>query len=124
LGLNIPILNYFQNRNRISLAKIDLQSAQYTEQTNQVQLRVSVDQAYVNMDAAYERYQLLVKQVDAYNESFRIAETRFNSGVLTSVEFLIVKGNLDRARTSLINAKYDYLIRTKVLDYYQGKLAL
>ncbi|MGF7078397.1 TolC family protein [Mucilaginibacter sp. UYCu711] len=124
LGLNIPILNYFQNRNRISLAKIDLQSAQYTEQTNQVQLRVSVDQAYVNMDAAYDRYQLLVKQVDAYNESFRIAETRFNSGVLTSVEFLIVKGNLDRARTGLINAKYDYLIRTKVLDYYQGKLAL
>ncbi len=124
LGLRIPILNYFQNKNRISLAKIDLQNAQYTEQTNQVQLRVSVDQAYVNMDAAYERYQLLVKQVDAYNESFRIAETRFNSGVLTSVEFLVVKGNLDRARTSLINAKYDYLIRTKVLDYYQGKLAL
>jgi outer membrane protein len=124
LGLRIPILNYFQNKNRISLAKIDLQSAQYIEQSNQVQLRVSVDQAYVNMDAAYQRYQLLVKQVDAYGESFRIAETRFNSGVLTSVEFLVVKGNLDRARTSLINARYDYLIRTKVLDYYQGKLAL
>lgn len=124
LGLNIPILNYFQNRNRITLAKINLQNAQYTEQSNQIQLKVSIDQAYTNMTAAYNRYQLLVKQVDAFSESFRIAETRFNSGVLTSVDFLVVKGNLDRAKTNLINARYDYLIRTKVLDYYQGKLSL
>jgi outer membrane protein len=124
LGLSIPFFNYFQNKNRISLAKINLQSALYTEQANQVQLKVSVDQAYVNMDAAYQRYQLLVSQVSAYSESFRIAETRFNAGVITSVEFLVVKGNLDRARISLINARYDYLIRTKVLDYYQGKLSL
>jgi outer membrane protein len=124
VGLSIPILNYFQNKNRISLAKINLQNARYTEQANQVQLKVSVDQAYVNMDAAFQRYQLLVTQVDAYNESFHIAETRFNAGVITSVEFLVVKGNLDRARTNLINSRYDYLIRTKVLDYYQGKLSL
>jgi outer membrane protein len=124
IGLSIPILNYFQNKNRISLAKINLQNARYKEQANQVQLKVSVDQAYVNMDAAFQRYQLLVNQVDAYTESFRIAETRFNSGVIASVEFLVVKGNLDRARTNLINARYDYLIRTRVLDYYQGKLSL
>ncbi|MES2808616.1 MAG: TolC family protein [Bacteroidota bacterium] len=124
IGLSIPVFNYFQNKNRISLAKINVQSAKYTEQANQVQLKVSVDQAYVNMDAAFERYQLLVSQVDAYAESFRIAEARFNAGAIQSVEFLVVKGNLDRSRTNLINARYDYLIRTRVLDYYQGKLSL
>jgi outer membrane protein len=124
LGLNIPILNYFQNRNKVTLAKLNLQTQRYSEQANQVQLRVNVDQAYVNMTAAYDRYQLLEKQVDAYTESFRIAEIRFDAGSLTSVEFVIVKGNLDKAKTSLINARYDYLVRTKILDYYQGKLAL
>ncbi|MCC8424889.1 TolC family protein [Mucilaginibacter sp. UR6-11] len=124
LGLNIPILNYFQNRNKITLAKLNLQTQRYNEQANQVQLKVNVDQAYVNMTSAYERYQLLNNQVEAYTESFRIAEIRFNAGALTSVDFIIVKGNLDKAKTNLINARYDYLVRTKILDYYQGKLAL
>ncbi|MDB5156699.1 MAG: Outer rane efflux protein [Mucilaginibacter sp.] len=124
LGLNVPILNAFQNKNKIKLAKLNLQTERYNEQANQVQLRVNVDQAFVNMTAAYDRYQLLTKQVDAYTESFRIAEIRFDAGAITSVDFIIVKGNLDKAKTSLINARYDYLVRTKILDYYQGKLAL
>jgi outer membrane protein len=124
LGLNIPILNYFQNRNKISLAKLNLQTSRYNEQANEVQLKVNIDQAYVNMGSAYDRYQILLKQNEAYTESFRIAEARFNAGALNSVDFLIVKGNLDKARTNLINAKYDYMVRTKILDYYQGKLAL
>jgi len=122
LGLNIPILNYFQNRNKVKLAKINLQTQRYTEQTNQVQLKVDVDQAYANMTGAFDRYQLLQKQVDAYAESYRIAEIRFEAGAITSVDFVIVKGNLDRAKVNLINARYDYLTRTKILDYYQGRL--
>jgi len=124
LGINVPILNYFQNRNKVKLAKLDLLNTQYMEQNVRIQLRENIDQAYVNMAAAYDRYKLLVEQVDAFAESFRIAEIRFNAGVLTSVDFLIVKGNLDRAKTSLINSRYDYLIRTKILDYYQGRLSL
>jgi outer membrane protein len=124
LGLSIPILNYFQNRNKITLAKINLQTARDVEQTNQLQLKVNIDKAYDNMAAAYERYQLILKQTEAFTQSFYIAEARFNAGASTSVDFLIVKGNLDRAKTNLINARYDYLIRTRILDYYQGKLAL
>lgn len=122
LGLNIPVLNSFQNRNRVKLAKLALQTAQYNEQTNQVQLKVTIDQAYINMNSAYERYQLLLEQTEAFSESFRIAEIKLAAGALTSVEFLIVKGNLDRAKTNLINARYDYSARTSILDYYQGKL--
>lgn len=124
LGLSIPILNYFQNRNRVSLAKLSLQTARDVEHTNQLQLKVNIDKAYDNMAAAYERYQLISKQTEAFTESFNIAEARFNAGATTSVDFLIVKGNLDRTKTNLINARYDYIIRTRILDYYQGKLAL
>ncbi|OCX52181.1 transporter [Mucilaginibacter sp. PPCGB 2223] len=124
VGINVPILNYFQNRNKIKLAKLDLLNTQYIEQNTRIQLRENIDQAYVNMSAAYDRYKLLIEQVDAFAESFRVAEIRFNAGVLTSVDFLIVKGNLDRAKTSLISSRYDYLIRTKILDYYQGRLSL
>jgi outer membrane protein len=71
---------------------------------------------------AYSRYQILTEQVNAYKESFRTAEIRFNAGAITSVDFVVAKNNLDAANLNLISARYDYFIGSKILDYYQGKL--
>ena len=59
--------------------------------------------------------------MEAYNESFRAAGIRFDAGLGTSVDYLTAKNNLDQARVNLINAKYEHMLRIKVLDYYQGK---
>ncbi|MFD0765068.1 TolC family protein [Mucilaginibacter lutimaris] len=124
ISVRIPILNYFQNRNKVTLAKIDLQSYKYVEENTKIQLRQNVEQAYLNMSNALERYKALQDQVVAYKESFRIAEIRFNAGVLNSVEFVLAKNYLDRANLNLINARYDCVIYNKILDYYQGRLSL
>jgi outer membrane protein len=122
--VRIPILNFWQNRNKITLAKIDLQNYKYIEENTKIQLRQNVEQAYLNMTNALERYAALQDQVKAYAESFRIAEIRFNAGVLTSVDYVLAKNYLDRANLNLINARYDCYIYNKILDYYQGHLAL
>lgn len=122
ISLQIPILNAFQKRNNVALAKIDLSEARYVEESTRVQLRQNVEQAYINMISANDRYQVLTEQVDAFKESFRTAEIRFNAGVLNSVDFIVAKNNLDRANNNLINARYDYYIRTKILEYYKGSL--
>ena len=121
VGISIPIFNNFRYRNQIALAKIDLKSAEYTAQTQQIQLKQNIEQDYFNMTAALNRYQALVDQAAAYAESFRAAEARFNAGASTSVDYLIAKNNLDRANVNLIIARYDYVLRTKILDYYQNK---
>ena len=105
------------------MAKIELQNNIYVEQTTKVQL-AECEQAYLNMTTSYEKYNVLQEQVKAYSESFRTAEIRFNAGVLTSVEFVVTKNNLDRTRINLINARYAVYIYNKILDYYQGKLSL
>jgi outer membrane protein len=120
--LTVPILNYFQNRNKVKLAKIDLQESKYVEENSKNVLRQNVEQAYVNMTLAYNRYNVLVEQVKAYKESFRTAEIRFNAGVLTSVDFVVAKNNFDKANINLINSRYDCYIYNKVLDYYMGRL--
>jgi outer membrane protein len=124
LSLQIPILNYFQNRNKVKLAKINLEEAKYVENNTKIVLKQNVEQAYLNMTSAYERYTVLLEQVKAYGESFRIAEIRFNNGVLTSYDFVLAKNNLDRSKINMINARYDCYIYNKILDYYQGKLTL
>ncbi|MBB5394312.1 MULTISPECIES: TolC family protein [unclassified Mucilaginibacter] len=124
VSVRIPILNYFQNRNKVTLAKIDLQNYKYVEENTKIKLRQDVEQAYLNMSNALERYKALQEQVKAYAESFRIAEIRFNAGVLTSVDYVLAKNYLDRANLNLINARYDCYIYNKILDYYQGRLSL
>jgi outer membrane protein len=122
LNLQIPILNYFQNRNNLRRAKLDLTDAQNTNTDTQVQLKQQVEQAYANMNAAFDRFQAATEQVAAYQAAFNAQEVKFNAGAITADIFVIAKNNLDFANTGLINAHYDYLIRIKILDYYQGKL--
>lgn len=120
-GISIPILNNFRYRNQVALAKIDYKNAQFTAQTAKIQLKQNIEKDYFNMTAALNRYQALNEQVNAYTESFHAADIRFTEGVGTSVDYLIAKNNLDRAKTNLIVARYEYLLRIKILDYYQAK---
>jgi outer membrane protein len=121
VGIRIPIFNGLQTRTQIRQAKISLKNAEYAEESTKLQLQQQIEQANFNMQAAYKRYATLLDQVEAFQESFRIADVRFNAGVINSVEYLVIKNNLDRANINLIIARYEYLLRTKVLDYYQGK---
>lgn len=120
LDLRIPILNSFTARNRVKRAAIQLKNSDYVEESTRVQLRQAVEQAYANMTAARNRVDALVKQVEAFNASFRTSEVRFNAGVETVVDYIIAKNNLDKANSNLIIARYDYLIRRKLVDYYRG----
>jgi outer membrane protein len=121
IGLQIPILNGLQAKSRVNQAKIIEKRTSFEAQTTKTQLRQAIEQAYVNMNSAYQRYLTLTSQVESFTESFKAAEVRFNAGVGTSVDYQIAKNNVDRSRINLIAAKYDFILRTKILDYYQSK---
>jgi outer membrane protein len=124
LTLSIPLFNAFQTRNKIKRAKIAYKNNQIIEQHTETELQQAIERAYVDVVNSFEKYQLLQKQVLAFTESFRAAEIRFNSGLITSVDYLIAKNNLDKSNTNLIISRYDFVLRSKVLDYYQGKLIM
>jgi outer membrane protein len=120
LGLRFPIFNSFRTKNNIRLADITVRNSELVEAGSKVQLRQQIEQAHLNMTNAYQRYKTLLEQVAAYTTSFKAAEARFTAGLGTTVDYLIAKNNLDRANINLISAKYDFVLRKKVLDYYQN----
>lgn len=124
LSIRVPILNGFNAKNRVRLAKIDLKNAEAAAETVKTQLSQNIDQAYFNMTAALEKNKTLQQQVRDFSESFRIAEVRFNAGAINQVDYLAAKNNLDRSNANLISTKYDYIFRIKIVDYYQNKLSL
>lgn len=120
ISVNIPVLNGFRAKNNVALEKIKKEEAQTTLAQIKLDLKQSIKQSYGAMQVAFKKYKLLQKQVDAYKESFRINEIRFNNGVSNSVAYIISKNNLDNARTNLANLKYEYALRIKVLQFYRG----
>jgi outer membrane protein len=123
VNLQIPVFNSFQTKNRVKLATITFKNSQLEADNTKLILQQNIEQAHLNSTSAYERYAVLQEQVKNLEESFRAAEVRFNSGVINAPEYLIAKNNLDRAKTNWSQTRYEYIFRTKILDFYQGKLS-
>jgi outer membrane protein len=121
MNLSIPIFAKNLNKTRVTQANLQRQNAEIAAEQARLTLRQNIEQAYVNMLNAAKRYEAGVVQVSALEESFRASESRFNAGTIDFVSYNLQKTNLDRARLSLVQAKYDYVFRTKILDFYQGK---
>ncbi len=86
-----------------------------------LQLRQEIETAHNEAIAALKRYRAAEKSVNALNLSFDYTQQRFDVGLLNSFDFNNEKNRLNRAESELIQAKYEYIFKTKVLDFYQGK---
>ncbi len=123
IGASIPLFNNFRTKYRVEQAKVMAKNAELEKQLIDLNLKQQVDQAYANMLASYNRYAAFQEQYNEYLESFRANEIRFNTGAINSFEYLSAKNNLDRARLSLTQVRYEYIFRTRILDYFQGMLS-
>ncbi len=122
VAAQVPLFNSFRTRNRVAQARVTEKNAQLEKSQIELNLRQQIEQAHANMRASYNRFQAFQRQFAEYSESFRANEIRFNTGVINAFEYLSAKNNLDRATLNLTQVRYEYIFRTRILDYYQGKL--
>lgn len=120
VSVNLPLFNGFRAQNNVALEKIKFEESLIELDRTRQEIKNTIDQVYFDMNASYMRYQSLVKQVEAFNESYRINEVRFNNGVSNFLAYITSKNNFDNAKTNLANAKYEYLLLVKILEYYRG----
>jgi len=120
INLNIPIFNHYQAKTGVSNAQIQLETTELQLQNTKNLLRKDIEQAYTNALAAFKRYVANQKTVISSKEAFRYTEEKFNVGMINSVEYNQSKNNLTSAQSDLLQAKYEYIFRTKILDFYNG----
>lgn len=124
ISVNVPILNGFQARNNVRQAKLNLKNYELQNTYTRNYWQQQVELAFQNMIAAYKSLKFYQQEATAFEESFRVTNIRFKEGVIASDAYILSKGNSDQAEVNLAAAKYIYIFRTKVLDYYQGKLTI
>lgn len=121
LNLSIPVFNRWQTEAGVQRSKINQQRAQITAQETRNQLRQNIETAYNDALAASKSYTASNKQVEALQESFRVTQNQYDLGAVNFTDFQVANNNLVQAKSDLIRAKYQYLFRLKILDFYQGK---
>jgi outer membrane protein len=119
--LNIPIFNRYQAQTGVKNSQIQLENTELQLQSTKNLLRKDIEQAYTNALAAFKRYVANQKAVVSSKEAFRYTEEKFNVGMINSVEYNQTKNNLTKAQSDLLQAKYEYIFRTKILDFYNGQ---
>jgi outer membrane protein len=121
LTLNIPIFNRFQTNSNISNARILQERNKLNAQSARVTLRQNIEQAYIDVIAASKSYFSTKNQVKVLEEQVQVNKQRMDLGVGNITEYRLAENNLLGAKFDLSRAKFDYLFKTKILDFYMGK---
>ncbi len=121
LSLNIPIFNKMHTKNNINNAKINVLDAQLNLALSKQELYKEIQQARTEAIAAFEKYQANVDAVKSMDEAFNYTQQKYQVGIVDIVEYKISKQNLAKAKSDVLKAKYEYVLKTKILDFYTGK---
>jgi outer membrane protein len=120
LSLNIPIFNRFQYRTTVSKNKIYYLKSEYSLTSEKLRLKETIQTAYTDAQASSKSYDAAVISVEAQNKAFDYANERYMVGAINSFDFNQIKNNLVSAQSQLIRAKYDFVFKLKVLQFYYG----
>lgn len=121
LNLSIPIFNGFAARSNVRRAKLNYQNVQVQEQLAKNNLSKVISQAVADVRAAESRFRSTANAFAAQKDAFYAIDQRYGVGLVNSVEYSTALTNRNRAEIDSIQAKYDLIFKTKVIDYYLGK---
>ena len=121
LNLNIPVFSRFQNKTALAKSLIQVENRKLALEQAKLDLESNIQRAFTDAKAALKTYSSTQKSVAARQLSFDNAQERYNIGALNALDLEQNRTQLVNAQSSLVRAKYDFIFKTKVLDFYLGK---
>ncbi|MBL7829064.1 MAG: TolC family protein [Saprospiraceae bacterium] len=121
LSLNIPIYQNGRTRLNVERARLGVLTAQMQQTQTQQNLKNDIQTAIANARAAKLQLAAAQKTYDATTIAFQNTEKRHALGAVNALDLTTAKNNRDISENDLVVAKYDYLFKLKILDFYEGK---
>ncbi|MEA1877829.1 MAG: TolC family protein [Bacteroidota bacterium] len=118
--LSIPIFNNQRSITSVKNARLAVLNGNYSLEITHNQLRKEIQQAYADARASLDRYHATEKSLISLKEAFRYTDKKFAVGMLTSLDYKEAKNNLTRAQSELLQARYNFIFNTMILDFYRG----
>ncbi len=121
LNLGIPIFSRYQNKTAVARSRIQEENSKLGLEQAKLDLESNIQRAFTDAQAAFKAFVAAEKSLKSQELAFENAQDRYNIGVMNSFELEQSRVRFINAESSLINAKYDFVFKTKVLDFYMGK---
>jgi len=120
VNMNVPLFNGLQTRIAIQRAELAVRISKMNTLTTENQLKTDIQRSINDVRAAAKSYSVAEKSLKATKASSENTKKRFDLGVVNAFEMVSVQNMLVSAESTLIQAKYDYIFKLKVLDFYRG----
>ncbi|MBL7900973.1 MAG: TolC family protein [Bacteroidia bacterium] len=121
ITISFPLFNGLSTHTSIKNAEINVQNSRFSQDLVKQNLYKTITQAYANAKAALNKYTASKASAEAAAESFKYAKQKYDAGAISAYDYSSAKNRLSAAESNLVQAKFDYIFKLKVLDYYQGK---
>ena len=120
IQLSIPIFNAFSAKNNLRRSKINLERTKNLKEQQQLDLETNINQAYNDAKGAFTFYEAAQRTSQTRLNAFENAQKRFEAGVLNSFDYAQIKQRYEAAVSDEVRAKYDYIFKLKVVEFYFG----
>ena len=121
MNVSIPIFNRNQTKAQVKKSKIQEETTNLVLDQVKINLESTIQRAFTDAKAALKAFEAAQLSLKSQELAFSNSQERFSLGALNSFDLEQSRIRLLNALSSSINAKYDFIFKTKVLDYYLGK---
>lgn len=121
LSLRVPIFNKFQTRTSVRNSIIQVEDMELQKEEQENKLYKELQQAHTAATSALKKYNAEEKALIAHKETFRYISEKYKLGLISSFDYNQALNNLTVAKSNLLQAKYEYIFRTKIIAFYKGE---
>ena len=121
VSLTVPIFNRFATRNNVRSARIDRENRQLQFDLVRKTLYKDIQQVYYNAVAAGSKYESSKQAQQSSQDAFKLTQAKYENGKASITEFNEAKNNYLKTESDLVQARYEYLYQTALLDFYRGR---
>ncbi|MBQ4192478.1 MAG: TolC family protein [Bacteroidales bacterium] len=121
LNLSVPIFSHFSNRNQVRNARLQYSSQEIVLDNSRKSLYKEIQQAYYNAVGSQAKYRSSQIAAASAEDAFELAQAKYENGKSGITEFNEAKGRYMSAASNLVQARYEYLYQSKILDFYRGR---
>lgn len=120
VSLNIPIFNGMRTKYRVKMTEISIADQQLSLENTEKTLRKEIQQAYGNARAAQQKMAAMENSLEASRVAYDYAKAGYDMGKKTLLELNESKIRYHKAESDLLQARYEYLYRCKIIEYYRN----
>lgn len=120
ISLNIPLFNRLETINSIKLRQLQVENNRLQLENEKKELLKQVSQAYYNALGANKKIGATEKAVESAQLAYEYADERLKANQISVFEFAQAKTNLMLSQAEALRAKYDFIFKSKVLEFYRG----